>query len=190
MGGRLNASYNCVDRHLATSRNQAALRGHLSTPWPTPKVPANLSSEERQVTLDLPVAHEGVPRVKLLALDLRVVVDVITVRRLAEELAARPVWPFSSGPLGTKTTDDKGRDLREVAEPKEIPGFKDAIAPRDHHVFFGALDPRKLSFAERSLRKLPAARAMLPEGDFRDWCARTFSVMMAASFGGEDVGIG
>jgi hypothetical protein len=41
--------------------------------------------------------------------------------------------------------------------------------PRGHHVFFGALDPRKLTFAERSLRKLPAARAALPEGDFRDW---------------------
>jgi menaquinone-dependent protoporphyrinogen oxidase len=38
-------------------------------------------------------------------------------------------------------------------------------------VFFGVLDPGMLSLAERSVRKLPAARAMLPEGDFRDWAA-------------------
>jgi hypothetical protein len=26
-------------------------------------------------------------------------------------------------------------DLRTTAEPKEIPGFREAIHPRDHHVF-------------------------------------------------------
>ena len=52
--------------------------------------------------------------------------------------------------------------------PKEIPEFTEALHPRGHHVFFGALDPSKLTFAERSLRKLPAARAALPDGDFRD----------------------
>jgi menaquinone-dependent protoporphyrinogen oxidase len=76
------------------------------------------------------------------------------------------VWLFSTGTLGT---DAKGVDLRTTAEPKEIPGFRTAIHPRDHHVFFGALDPGRLTFAEKTLRKLPAARAMMPEGDFRDW---------------------
>src|ERR1035437_1334124 len=84
-------------------------------------------------------------------------------------LAKRPVWLFSTGPLGTDATDAKGVDLRTTAEPKEIPGFREAIHPRDHHVFFGALDPGRLTFAEKTLRKLPAARAMMPEGDFRDW---------------------
>lgn len=84
-------------------------------------------------------------------------------------LAQRPVWLFSTGPLGTDVTDAKGVDLRMSAEPKEIPGFREAIHPRDHRVFFGALDPGRLTFAEKTLRKLPAARAMLPEGDFRDW---------------------
>ncbi len=91
------------------------------------------------------------------------------VRRNTEVLAGRPVWLFSSGPLGTGPADAKGRDLRTVTVPKEIPEFTQALHPRGHHVFFGALDPRKLTFAERSLRKLPAARAALPEGDFRDW---------------------
>jgi menaquinone-dependent protoporphyrinogen oxidase len=91
------------------------------------------------------------------------------VRRNTKVLAARPVWLFSSGPLGTKPADTKGRDLRTVTVPKEIPEFTESLHPRGHHVFFGALDPAKLTFAERSLRKLPAARAVLPEGDFRDW---------------------
>ena len=91
------------------------------------------------------------------------------VRRNAKVLAARPVWLFSSGPLGTEPADAKGRDLRAVTVPKEIPEFTEALHPRGHHVFFGALDPTKLTFAERSLRKLPAARAALPDGDFRDW---------------------
>jgi menaquinone-dependent protoporphyrinogen oxidase len=84
-------------------------------------------------------------------------------------LAHRPVWLFSTGPLDTDATDAKGVDLRTSAEPKEIPGFREAIHPRDHHVFFGALDPGRLTFAEKTLRRLPAARAMMPEGDFRDW---------------------
>lgn len=84
-------------------------------------------------------------------------------------LAHRPVWLFSTGPLGTDATDAKGVDLRTAAEPKEIPGFREAIHPRDHRVFFGALDPGRLTFAEKALRKLPAAREMMPEGDFRDW---------------------
>jgi len=91
------------------------------------------------------------------------------VRSNRDLLAQRPVWLFSSGPLGAEASHAKGVDLRTSAEPKELTEFQQTIHPRDHHVFFGVLDPGKLSFTERSLRKLPAARAILPEGDFRDW---------------------
>ncbi len=84
-------------------------------------------------------------------------------------LANRPVWLFSSGPLGTETKDAQGQDLRTVTEPKEITELRELIKPRDHRVFFGALDSSKLGFGHRMLRKLPAARNLLPEGDFRDW---------------------
>jgi len=94
---------------------------------------------------------------------------VAFVRGQQHLLAQRPVWLFSSGPLGDEATNAKGEDLRAAAEPKELPEFQEAIHPREHRVFFGALDPGRLSFTERSLRKLPAARAILPEGDFRDW---------------------
>jgi menaquinone-dependent protoporphyrinogen oxidase len=91
------------------------------------------------------------------------------VRRNRDLLAQRPVWLFSSGPLGAEATDAKGVDLRAAFEPREIREFQVAIHPRDHRIFLGALDPGRLSFAEESCLKLPATRAILPEGDFRDW---------------------
>ena len=88
------------------------------------------------------------------------------VRVHRDLLATRPVWLFSSGPLGTELTDAEGG-----AEPKEFAEFKEAIRPRDLRVFFGVLDPGKLGLAERFVRALPAGRGLLPEGDFRDWAA-------------------
>jgi menaquinone-dependent protoporphyrinogen oxidase len=82
------------------------------------------------------------------------------VRRNQSVLETRPVWLFSSGPLGTETRDAQGRDLKVVSRPNEFAELK---------VFFGALDPSKLEFAERLIRSLPAGRALLPEGDFRKW---------------------
>ena len=86
-----------------------------------------------------------------------------------ELLNEKPVWLFSSGPLGTEATDAKGHDLRMATLPKELPEIEHAIHPREHRMFYGVLDPGKLTFAERSMRMLPASRAILPEGDFRDW---------------------
>ena len=91
------------------------------------------------------------------------------VRRNRAVLAGRPVWLFSSGPLGTEPTDAQGRDLTVTAEPREIAEFTEAIHPRGHRVFFGVLDPGRLGMGERAIRKLPAGRTLLPEGDFRDW---------------------
>jgi menaquinone-dependent protoporphyrinogen oxidase len=91
------------------------------------------------------------------------------VRRNAANLSKRPVWLFSSGPLGTATTDGQGRDLRVVSRPKEFIEFEAAIKPQDHQVFFGALDPAKLRGGHRLIGMLPAAKKLLIEGDFRDW---------------------
>jgi len=40
-------------------------------------------------------------------------------------------------------------------------------------VFFGAIDPsaRPIGVAERFMSLMPAAKAALPKGDFRDWPA-------------------
>jgi menaquinone-dependent protoporphyrinogen oxidase len=91
------------------------------------------------------------------------------VRVNRDVLAVRPTWLFSSGPLGTDPTDAEGRDQREVARPREFLELRNSIRPRGTRVFFGALDPAKLGLRDRAIRSMPAGRALLPEGDFRDW---------------------
>ncbi|MFI5254917.1 MAG: flavodoxin domain-containing protein [Candidatus Limnocylindrales bacterium] len=93
------------------------------------------------------------------------------VRRNRAVLAQKPVWLFSSGPLGTDALDAKGRDQKVAAVPKEIDELRTAIGARDHRVFFGAYAPdeKPVGLAERFLSLMPAARDALPRGDFRDW---------------------
>lgn len=96
------------------------------------------------------------------------------VQRNRAALAARPLWLFSSGPLGTDPVDAKGRDQLLAAEPKEFAELKESLHPRDARVFFGALDldAPPIGLAERVTRHLPAAaREAMPAGDFRDWAA-------------------
>lgn len=95
-------------------------------------------------------------------------------RRHRELLASRPVWLFSSGPVGTATVDEKGRDVIEAAEPAEFAEFAESIHPRDARVFFGAYDPdaAPVGLIERlgaPFLRMPAVREALPAGDFRDW---------------------
>jgi menaquinone-dependent protoporphyrinogen oxidase len=85
------------------------------------------------------------------------------VRRNRAVLASRPVWLFSSGPIGAMATK------HEPVEPKGIVQLRRAVGPRDHRVFFGAwgrsnLERGRLGFAERIV-----AKRFLPEGDWRDW---------------------
>jgi menaquinone-dependent protoporphyrinogen oxidase len=91
------------------------------------------------------------------------------VRHNEAALAVRPVWLFSSGPLGAATTDARGRDVMHGSEPKEFAEFAQSLKPRDERVFFGALNARGLGVPGRVLRTLPAGRRLLPLGDFRNW---------------------
>jgi menaquinone-dependent protoporphyrinogen oxidase len=88
-------------------------------------------------------------------------------------LVNRPVWLFSSGPVGIQSKDAKGRDLLEVSGPKELDELRALVKPRDHRVFFGALEGMRLTgtigFAYKLARRSQAAREAMPEGDFRDW---------------------
>jgi menaquinone-dependent protoporphyrinogen oxidase len=91
------------------------------------------------------------------------------VRAWAPRLQERPVWLFSSGPLGDELVDDQGRDRRETAAPDEATALVAMAGARDHRVFFGALNPDDLSIVARTARLLPPMRNRLVEGDFRDW---------------------
>jgi menaquinone-dependent protoporphyrinogen oxidase len=85
------------------------------------------------------------------------------VERHCTELSRHPVWLFSSGPLGTQTTDAQGRDVRITTEPKEFAALKAAIHPRETRVLFGALDASQYGFPLRLIV------SKMPQGDFRDW---------------------
>jgi len=79
------------------------------------------------------------------------------VQRNAQALTARPVWLFSSGPIGEPPRPDE--------DPVDAAPMVEATAARDHRVFSGKLDKARLGFAERAI--VLALRA--PYGDFRDW---------------------
>jgi hypothetical protein len=54
------------------------------------------------------------------------------VRRNRAVLSGRPVWLFSSGPLGDEGTDAQGQDLRAASEREEVgdPLMDDAVTGR------------------------------------------------------------
>lgn len=79
----------------------------------------------------------------------------------AAALASRPVWLFSSGPLGPPD------DLKPEGDPVDTVALVEAARAIEHRVFAGRLDRGRLSFGEKAV--VLAVRA--PEGDFRDWDA-------------------
>ncbi len=94
-------------------------------------------------------------------------------RQYAERLAARPLWLFSSGPLGTDLVNKKDVDLVVASRPKEFDELVGLLHPIGERVFFGKYDPnaRPIGMSERLLRTMPVGREGLPNGDFRDWPA-------------------
>lgn len=95
------------------------------------------------------------------------------VKRHRALLAQRPVWLFSSGPLGTELVDDEGNDVLETTRPKEFDELSALIASRGERVFFGAWNPDAppVGIAERFVRRATDSKSALPVGDFRDWDA-------------------
>ena len=116
------------------------------------------------------------------------------VRRNRAHLATRPVWLFSSGPLGTEPVDAQGRDLLVTSEPREFAELRAALRPRGEQVFYGALDPNAppVGIAERFMRHMPAAaRDAMPAGDFRDLPAiDAWADRIAADLGSTPVSTG
>ena len=87
---------------------------------------------------------------------------VTFARRHRKQLAARPVWLFSSGPVG-KPSGRLARQMR--TDPVELPLLRDATGFREHKIFPGKLVPKTLPFAQRA--SLLVFRGLA--GDFRDW---------------------
>jgi len=77
----------------------------------------------------------------------------------ADALRERPVWLFSSGPVGDTTVPD--------AEPVDGAELARAVGAREHRVFAGRLLREDLGLRER----LAVGMVHAPDGDFRDWAA-------------------
>jgi menaquinone-dependent protoporphyrinogen oxidase len=79
------------------------------------------------------------------------------VRDHADQLRLVPVWLFSSGPVGDPVVP--------AAEPREAGQLVLSTGAREHRVFPGRLDRRRLGHLERLLARAGSAG----EGDYRDW---------------------
>lgn len=77
--------------------------------------------------------------------------------RSGDALAARPVWLFSSGPIGDPPKPEE--------DPVDVAEIMQATKAREHRVFAGKLVRKQLHFPDRAI----AAALRVPEGDFRDW---------------------
>ena len=83
-------------------------------------------------------------------------------RELVERIATptpRPVWLFSSGPIGDPPKPDE--------EPVEVSDIAEATHARGRRLFAGRLDRSRLGFGEKAV--VMALR--VADGDFRDWDA-------------------
>jgi menaquinone-dependent protoporphyrinogen oxidase len=82
------------------------------------------------------------------------------VEQHADELADRPTWLFSSGPLGTppKPEWDKAVQIEAIIA---------MTGAREHRIFVGKLDKSRLTVGMRAVVRAVHA----PYGDFRDWPA-------------------
>ncbi|MBI2780936.1 MAG: flavodoxin domain-containing protein [Chloroflexi bacterium] len=86
-------------------------------------------------------------------------------RRHEAALTARPIWLFSSGPVGNITNPGP------LADPKEVAALRERLRPRDHQIFWGALDRAALDRSDLGTISRFVSRRFIPEGDWRDWPA-------------------
>lgn len=77
----------------------------------------------------------------------------------APALHSRPVWLFSSGPIGDEPQPE--------GDPADAAELVERLEARGHRTFAGKLDPAELGRVERAVVKVVHAEA----GDFRDWDA-------------------
>jgi menaquinone-dependent protoporphyrinogen oxidase len=77
----------------------------------------------------------------------------------ATALAQRPVWLFSSGPIGDPPRPDE--------QPVDVAAMIEETKAREHRIFAGRLDRHRLNLREKTI----ALALRAPLGDFRDWAA-------------------
>jgi menaquinone-dependent protoporphyrinogen oxidase len=79
------------------------------------------------------------------------------IERAGPDLAAKPLWIFSSGPVGEPPKPEGPPEgMTELLEP---------LGAREHVVFTGKLEKAHLRLGDKAIAMALGA----PDGDFRDW---------------------
>ena len=94
------------------------------------------------------------------------------VDRCSDDWEGRPVWLFSSGPIGKP---DRSLTKKMGADLVDLPEIRAATGAREHRMLPGKLDKKDVGAVQR------IGLAMFGmQGDFRDWGAvRTWSAGIA-----------
>lgn len=79
------------------------------------------------------------------------------VERAGSGLVARPVWLFSSGPVGDP--------LKPVHDAVDVDSVIEVTTAREHRLFAGKVERAQLSFGDRAV----VSALHVQEGEFRDW---------------------
>ena len=86
-------------------------------------------------------------------------------RRNEAALKSRPLWLFSSGPVGNI------KNPGPLADPKDVAELRGRLRPRDHRIFWGSLDRATLDRSDLGTFSRFISKRFIPEGDWRDWPA-------------------
>ena len=79
------------------------------------------------------------------------------VERATGDLADRPTWLFSSGPVGEPPKPEE--------DPVDLARIIEATKANGHRVFAGKIDRKQLTFPEKAI----VVALRVQSGDFRDW---------------------
>ena len=89
---------------------------------------------------------------------------IALAHRIRTDLPGRPVWLFSSGPVG----DPSKKFAQQMdVDPVDLQEVQKATSAREHKRFSGKLDRHNL----RGLQRVGLSLFRTIEGDFRDWKA-------------------
>lgn len=141
-----------ASRHGATAEIAQAIGGVLSSAG----IEADIRSPEEVTTV---ADYDGVVLGSGVYAGRRLAAAKDLVERESAALSAKPVWLFSSGPLGNPAKPDE--------EPPDVAHLRECTRAIDHRIFPGKLDRRRLGFGEKTI----VAVVHAPDGDFRPWGA-------------------
>jgi menaquinone-dependent protoporphyrinogen oxidase len=79
------------------------------------------------------------------------------VERTSSRLRTMPVWLFSTGPIGNP--------LKPEGLPADVGAMLEQSGAREHRLFGGRLDRRRLGLAEKAMARMVGAA----DGDHRPW---------------------